>query len=104
MRTASLRRSLHPRQQLQRSKRFLNNFADAVLGIEELYAPAADGIKGVTLANAMLLSTWTNETIDLPFDGKKFYDLLQDKIKNSTVVKKEVKSAGSADLSNTYNN
>ncbi len=82
----------------------LNNFADAVLGIEELYAPAADGIKGVTLANAMLLSTWTNETIDLPFDGKKFYDLLQDKIKNSTVVKKEVKSAGSADLSNTYNN
>ncbi len=82
----------------------LNNFADAVLGIEELYAPAADGIKGVTLANAMLLSTWTNETIDLPFDGKKFYDLLQEKIKNSTVVKKEVKAAGSADLSNTYNN
>lgn len=82
----------------------LNNFANAVLGIEELYAPASDGIKGVTLANAMLLSTWTNETIDLPFDGKKFYDLLQEKIKNSTVVKKEVKAAGSADLSNTYNN
>jgi predicted dehydrogenase len=82
----------------------LNNFADAVLGIEDLYAAASDGIKGVTLANAMLLSTWKNETIDLPFDGKEFYDLLQDRIKNSTVVKQEVKSSDSADLSNTYNN
>ncbi len=85
----------------------LNNFANAVLGIEELYSPASDGIKGVTLANAMLLSTWKNDFVDIPFDkktGEEFYAILQDKINNSTVVKKEVKSEGSADLSSTYNN
>ena len=81
----------------------LNNFANAVLGIEPLYAPASDGIKGVTLANAMLLSTWENDTVDIPFDGQRFYDLLQDKIKNST-VKKVVSEANSTDLSSTYNN
>ena len=95
---------LNPEGENSQHVGILNNFANAVLGIEELYAAASDGIKGVTLANAMLLSTWKNETIDLPFDGKEFYDLLQDRIKNSTVVKEEVKSSGSADLSNTYNN
>ena len=95
---------LNPEGENSQHVGILNNFANAVLGIEELYAAASDGIKGVTLANAMLLSTWKNETIDLPFDGKEFYDLLQNKIKNSTVVKAEVKSAGLADLSNTYNN
>ena len=83
-------------------KGILNNYANAILGIEELYAPASDGIKGVTLANAMLLSTWTNETVDIPFDDKKYYDLLQQHIKDSTFVK-EVKDIGTADLSSTYN-
>jgi predicted dehydrogenase len=81
----------------------LNNFANNLLGLEELIAPAADGIKGVTLANAMLLSTWTDSTVDLPIDGKKFYELLQDHVKNSK-VKKTVVSGASADLSSTYNN
>ncbi len=82
----------------------LNNFANTVLGIEELYADAADGIKGVTLANAMHLSTWTNDFVDIPLDGKKFYELLQKHIKESKVVKKEVVGNGAVDLSSTYNN
>ncbi len=83
----------------------VRNFADAVLGKDELYAPASDGIKGVTLANAMLLSAWTNQTVELPIDGKKFYDLLQEHIKNST-NKKDINavSGKSEDLSSTYNN
>ena len=95
---------LNPEGENSQHVGILNNLANAILGIEELYAPATDGIKGVTLANAMLLSTWKNETIEFPFDGKEFYDFLQDRIKNSTVVKAEVKSSASADLSNTYNN
>lgn len=83
----------------------LKNFADALLGKGTLLAPASDGIKGVTLANAMLLSTWTNETVQLPIDGKKFYDLLQEHIRNSKVEKDENASSGAvADLSGTYNN
>ena len=35
-------------------------------------------------------STWINETVDIPFDGKKFYELLQEKIRNSTQYKYSV--------------
>lgn len=80
-----------------------NNFANAVLGLEELYAKAIDGIKGVTLANAMHLSSWLNETVEIPLDNQKFYELLQEKIKNSTKIKKVTESI-SVDLSNTFNN
>lgn len=61
----------------------LSNVANAILGIEEIYAPASDGICGVELANAMLLSTWLDKTVTLPVDGKEFYKLLQEKIKES---------------------
>ena len=81
----------------------LNNFANAVLGLEPLYAPASDGIKGVTLADAMLLSAWTDADVEIPFDGQKYLDLLKEHIANSTVVKEEVAGA-IADLSNTFNN
>lgn len=82
----------------------LNNFANAVLGLEELYAKAEEGIKGVTLANAMHLSTWTNDTVEIPFDGKKFYELLQEKIQNSARGNKQVIKTEATDLSSTYNN
>ncbi len=80
----------------------LNNFANTLLGLEELYAPASDGIKGVQLADAMLMSAWTNEAVDIPFDGKKYYELLQEHIKNSTVSKDENASAVSSDFSSSY--
>jgi len=67
----------------------MNNFADAVLKGTELLAPGEEGIKGLTISNAIHLSAWTGETIDIHnFPDDKFYDLLQEKIKNSTMVKK----------------
>ena len=57
-----------------------NNIANAILGLEEVYAPARDGIKGVMLANAMLLSTWLNKSIDLPFDDELFFEELKKRI------------------------
>ncbi len=64
-----------------------NNVANAILGLEKLYAPASDGICGVELANAMHMSTWLNETVSLPIDGDKFYALLKEKIASSKVKK-----------------
>ena len=61
----------------------LSNVANAILGIEELYVPASDGIFGVELANAMLLSSWLDKTIELPIDGQKFYEELKDRIETS---------------------
>ena len=57
-----------------------NNIANAILGLEEVYAPAKDGICGVQLANAMLLSTWLDKEIELPFDDEMFYEELKKRI------------------------
>ena len=45
-----------------------------------LDAPASDGICGVQLANAMLLSTWLDKEIEIPFDDVLFYEELKKRI------------------------
>ena len=50
----------------------LNNFADAILDGTPLIAPAAEGIHSVELANAMLLSSFQQRTIELPVDGAAY--------------------------------
>jgi predicted dehydrogenase len=69
------------------------NFVEAVLDGKPLIAPGTDGLNGVMLANAMLMSAWTDEWVDLPLDDEKYHALLQEKIKNSTFVKTERKVA-----------
>lgn len=59
----------------------LTNFTDAVLNGAPLLAPGQDGIRGLTLANAMYLSSWTNGPVELPFDEDRFFELLQEKIR-----------------------
>ncbi|MBQ4527103.1 MAG: Gfo/Idh/MocA family oxidoreductase [Clostridia bacterium] len=77
------------------------DFANAILNGTKLLAPGEEGILGLTISNAIHLSSWTGETVDVKnFPHDKFYDLLQEKIANST-MKKEVKKIV-ADTSNTY--
>lgn len=59
------------------------NWANAILHDEVLLAPGEDGIKGLMLANAMLLSTWEDDWVDLPIDEEKFLSHLTDKMRNS---------------------
>ena len=66
----------------------LNNVADTILGKATLFAPAEEGIRGVTLANAMHLSTWLDKTVTLPLDGDLFYKELQKRIGESDEKKK----------------
>ena len=56
------------------------NVTNAILGTESLYAPAKDGLNGVQLANAMLLSTWLDKDIALPIDDELFYEELKKRI------------------------
>lgn len=68
----------------------LKNFANAVLSGSELLAKGEEGINGLTISNSIHLSAWTGETVDVKnFPDDRFYEILQEKIKNSTVVKKE---------------
>ena len=57
-----------------------NNVANTILGLEELYAPAEDGLNGVMLANAMHLSSWLDKEITLPIDDELFYAELKKRI------------------------
>ena len=69
----------------------LKNFAKALITGSPLLAPGEEGILGLTISNAIHYSAWTGGWADLNnFPHDEFYALLQDKIKKSTVVKKEV--------------
>ena len=63
----------------------LNNIANAILGLEPVYAPAKDGLAGVQLANAMHLSSWLGESITLPINDELFYEELKKRIAVSKV-------------------
>ena len=59
------------------------NFTAAVLHGEPLIAPGLEGIRGLTLSNAMHLSTWTDDWVELPIDEQRYARLLQARIDSS---------------------
>ncbi|MDY4922787.1 hypothetical protein [Frisingicoccus sp.] len=52
-----------------------------------LVAEGVEGIRGLTLSNAMHLSSWLNRTVELPFDEELFLTELNKK--RATSKKKE---------------
>ena len=78
------------------------NFTNHLLNGEELLAPGYEGINGLSISNAMMLSTWKNDVVELPNDGEEFWALLQEKIKTSKV--KEDVPAVVFDTEGTYGN
>jgi len=57
----------------------LQNFVDAILDGAPLIAPAAEGIHSVELSNAMLYSTFVNQTVTLPLDAAAYEKELKKK-------------------------
>ena len=54
----------------------LNAFAGHILRGEPLVAEGYEGINGLTLSNAMHLSSWLGHAVDLPLDEDLFLDEL----------------------------
>ena len=79
----------------------MNAFAAHILRGEPLIAQGAEGINGLTISNAAFLSSWLGRPVELPIDEDLYYDMLQDKIKNSKFVK-TVNEATEKDMSGTY--
>jgi predicted dehydrogenase len=73
-------------------KGILQNFTNALLKGEPLLAPGEEGVHGLTLSNAMHLSAWTDNWVDLPIDEELYLTKLQEKIQNSTFKKETVES------------
>lgn len=61
----------------------LRSFAAAILRGEALIADGIEGINGLTISNAMHLSTWLGKTIDLPFDDDLYLSELEKRIEKS---------------------
>lgn len=82
----------------------LRNFTDAILDGAPLVSPAIEGIYSVELANAMLLSAWTEKTVTLPLDAKRYERMLQQKIAESKAGPKKKKKvvATSDDFTKSY--
>lgn len=78
----------------------MNNWVNAILYGTELMAPGVEGIKGLTLSNAMHLSAWTDSWVDLPLDEDLFYEKLKGNIDKST-FKKDVQNI-TLDVSGTH--
>ncbi len=79
----------------------MNKFAGAILRGEPLTASGIEGINGLTISNAAFLSSWLGKEVSLPIDEELFYNLLQDKIKNSTFTK-VVEEIVQEDMTSTY--
>lgn len=58
----------------------MENFAKAILFGEELIGRGEEGIHGVRLANACLLSSWLNQEVDMDFDDSLFLKELNQRI------------------------
>jgi len=81
----------------------LQNFTNAILKGEKLLSPADQGIHSVELANAILLSTWQDKTIELPMSSADYERLLTEKGNASTFQKsKVVAKATAADFAASF--
>ena len=77
------------------------SFVNAILDGTPLIAPAEEGIRSVELANAMLLSAFTDQTVTIPIDAAAYQKQLEKLIAESKYVKK-TSGARDTDLSGSF--
>ena len=78
----------------------MQNFVNAILKDEDQLAPGVEGINGLSLSNAMHMSSWLDAWVELPIDSVKYKALLQEKINQSEF--KKVTNEVTADLSGSH--
>ena len=80
------------------------NFINALTKGEKLIAPATEGINGLELGNAMLMSGLLKKPVDIPTPRKKFADMLKKLAKESTYRKPEAQKpkASANDLGGSW--
>jgi predicted dehydrogenase len=72
----------------------MNNFTDAILDGASLIAPAVEGIHSVELINAMLYSSFNEQTVVLPMDGATYTEFLNHRIAESEAKKTQKNGGG----------
>ncbi len=67
-------------------KEITQDWTNAILHGTPLLAPGEEGIKGLTISNAMQLSTWIDDWVDLPINEDLYYEKLQEQISRSAIA------------------
>lgn len=80
----------------------LNNWIDGIQNGTALLAPGEEGINGLSISNAMHLSTWTDDWVEFPIDEDLYYEKLRERIKGST-KNKAAKSDKTMNVEGTFN-
>ena len=80
----------------------IENFCNAILKGTPLIAPATEGIRGLELGNAMLLSGLKKKTVELPIDAQAFAKIMDKLIAKSRYVKKTVTPSETVDFSKSF--
>lgn len=78
----------------------MQNWVDAIRTGKELLAPGEEGIKGLEISNAIYLSSWLDETVELPINEDLFYEKLTERIAQSQQKKSAVNQ--SLDISQSF--
>lgn len=65
----------------------LENFANAILNGEKLIAPGVEGIRGLSLGNAIMLSSFLKQTVELPIDDDLYAEKIAELARNSRFQK-----------------
>ena len=85
----------------QQHATLMQNFVAAILDGAPLIAPGSDGLHSVELANAIVYSSLTNQTVELPLDGAAWESQLNQLIRDSRFTK-EVRATGTDDFAASF--
>ncbi|MCK4564525.1 MAG: Gfo/Idh/MocA family oxidoreductase [Verrucomicrobia bacterium] len=79
----------------------LTNFVKAISEGETLITPAAEGIMSLELAGAMIYSTWTDSTVELPLDAAAYETRIKQAAEEST-PRTHLRTAAEVDMSKSF--
>jgi len=79
----------------------IQDWVDSIINDTELLAPGIEGINGLEISNAMHLSTWQDDWVDIPVNEDLFYEELQKRIEESD-YEKDIGEDETLDVSGTH--
>ena len=79
-----------------------NAWGGAILRGTPLVADGREGLRGLTLSNAMHLSAFQGKAVEIPFDEEAYYQELMKRVATSRYEKNAPRKAVYADLTSTY--